>query len=103
LNQITKGGIFLIFGSKEWFKRLNDMVSFPSNFAFYYNKKDNIIQVSKVSSKAKVENIRYKDIQPSPLNFHPVETALIKVKQISTDKEYFEEVVTLKEIWGAGV
>jgi hypothetical protein len=90
----------LNFGSKEWFKRLNEMVNFPSNFAFYYNKKENIIQVSKVDSKAKVENIRYKDVAPSPLNFHPKETALIKVKTITSDKEYYEEIVKLQEQWG---
>lgn len=88
------------FGSKEWFKKLNEMVRFPSNFAFYYNKKDNIIQVSKVDSKAKAENVRYKDIKPSPLHFHPKETALIKVKSISSDKEYYEEIVKIQELWG---
>jgi hypothetical protein len=73
------------------------MVNFPSNFAVYYNKKKNVIQVSKVDSKAKVENIRYKDVAPSPLHFHPRETALIKVKQISSDKEYYDEIAKLQE------
>lgn len=88
------------FGSKEWFAKLNEMVNFPAKFAFYYNKRDNIIQVSKVDSKAKVENVRYKDIEPSPLHFHPRETALIKVKKVSSDKEYYEEIVQLQELWG---
>ena len=91
----------MTFGSEEWFVKLNEMVRFPANFAFYYNKKDNVIQVSKVDSKAKTENIRYKDIAPSPLHFHPKETALIKVKNISSDKEYYEEVKNIREAWGA--
>jgi hypothetical protein len=90
----------LKFGSTEWFVKLNEMVRFPANFAFYYNKRDNIIQVSKVESKAKSENVRYKDIAPSPLHFHPKETALIKVKSVSSDKEYYEEIVQLQELWG---
>lgn len=88
------------FGSEEWFTQLNKMVNFPTNFAFYYNKKDNIIQVSKVDSKAKTENIRYKDVEPSPLLFHPKETALIKAKMIYTDKEYYKELLKLQELWG---
>lgn len=88
------------FGSAEWFAKLNEMVSFPEKFAFYYNKKDNVIQVSKVGSKAKVENVRYQDIEPSPLHFHPKETALIKVKEVSSDKEYYEEIVQLQGLWG---
>lgn len=87
------------FGSTEWFVKLNEMVCFPEKFAFYYNKKDNVIQVSKVDSKAKNENVRYKDIEPSPLHFHPKETALIKVKEVSTDKEYYEEIFQLQDLW----
>ncbi|MDX8367890.1 hypothetical protein [Cytobacillus sp. IB215665] len=87
------------FGSIDWFYKLNEMVSFPAKFAFYYNKRDNVIQVSKVNSKAMVENIRYRDIEPSPLHFHPKETALIKVIEISSDKEYHDEIVQLQEIW----
>lgn len=87
-------------GNKEWFKQLNKMVRFPSNFAFYYNKRDDVIQVSKIDSKAKVENIRYKDIEPSPLHFHPIgETALIEVKEISSDKEYYEVFLQLQKVW----
>lgn len=88
------------FGSPGWFEKLNKMISFPAKFSFYYNKKDNIIQVTKLDSKAKIENVRYKDIEPSPMYFHPVETALITVKEISSGQEYHDEIVRLNDVWG---
>lgn len=92
----------LKFGSEEWYKELNKRVKFPNKFAFYYNKKDNVIQVSRIGGKASIDNTRYKDIAPTPLRFHPTETALIQVKYIITDQQYYKELLDLQRIWGTG-
>lgn len=44
------------FGSKEWFEELNSMIQFPEKFTFYYNKRDNIIQVALLETKGRLEN-----------------------------------------------
>ncbi|BDP92870.1 hypothetical protein [Enterococcus faecium] len=88
------------FGSKEWFEELNAMISFPEKFSFYYNKKDNIIQVSVLETKGKLENTRWSTIKPSALKFHPKDlTAVVAVKEVNDAQEYYEEVKKLKEIW----
>ncbi|HBK6656854.1 TPA: hypothetical protein LND39_003019, partial [Enterococcus faecium] len=53
------------FGSKEWFEELNSMIKFPEKFTFYYNKRDNIIQVALLETKGRLENTRWSMIKPS--------------------------------------
>ncbi|WJV20795.1 hypothetical protein QU593_10295 [Rossellomorea marisflavi] len=89
-------------GSEEWFEKLNETVRFPATFAYYYNKKDNLIQVSNIESKAEINNIRYKNLKTSSFT-HPIETALIDVLRIESDKHYYEEYIRLQKIWSTRV
>ena len=87
-------------GSKEWLERLNGAVTFPEKFAFYYNKRENIIQIGVVRSKGKVEKIRWSAVKPSPLLFHPEDlTALVAVKNVESDEEYTELVLKYQKLW----
>lgn len=88
------------FGSKEWFEKLNGIVEFPEKFVFYYNKKENIIQVSKLDTKGKIENARWRSIQPTPLSFHPTdETAVIDVIEVNNAQKYHDILKKLQKIW----
>lgn len=88
------------FGSKEWFEELNSMIKFPEKFTFYYNKRDNIIQVALLETKGRLENTRWSMIKPSALRFHPKYlTAVVAVKEVQDSQEYYEVVKNLKDIW----
>lgn len=85
-------------GTKEWFDVLNSIVKFPNTFAFYYKKRENIIVVNIIDSKAKVENIRYQDIAPYSL-YNSVGGALVTVERIETDVDYYKKFVELRNKW----
>lgn len=88
------------FGSDEWFIKLNQMIDFPEKFVFYFNKEDNIIQVSRLDSKGKIENARWSAVRPTPLSFHPIgKTAVIDIKEIQTAEEYYEVSKDFKDTW----
>ena len=88
------------FGDKEWFEGLNKRVTFPERFIFYYNKKENLIGVRVLESKARVENARWKDVRPSALSFqNERHTAVLQVKELDSDREYYNELVRLQKEW----
>lgn len=88
------------FGTDKWFEALNDSVDFPQKFAFYYDKKQNIISVLKLETKGKIDNIRWNTIKPSPLMFHPEgRTAVIEVAEIESDDHYYQVLKRLRETW----
>ena len=88
------------FGSDEWMEKLMDRVVFPARFIYYYDKKDNVITVRTLESKAKIENVRYQDIRPSALAFQlERDNAIIQVKEISSAEDYCDELVNLQEEW----
>jgi len=87
-------------GSEEWFVLLNDSASFPGRFIYFYNKKLNGIAVRKLESKAKTENARWQDVKPSALAFQiEKDNAVIQVKEIASDKQYYEELLALQKEW----
>ncbi len=76
------------------------MIQFPEKFTFYYNKRDNIIQVALLETKGRLENTRWSMIKPSALRFHPKDlTAVVAVKEVQDSQEYYEVVKNLKDIW----
>ena len=88
------------FGSEEWFEKLNGIDEFPEKFVFYYNKKENIIQVSKLDTKGKIENARWSSVQPTPLSFYQVdEIAVIDVIEVNNTQEYRNILKKLRTIW----
>ena len=88
------------FGSDEWMEKLRGRVKFPARFIYYYDKKDNVITVRTLESKAKIENVRYQDIRPSALAFQQErDNAIIQVKEISSAEDYYDELVNLQEEW----
>lgn len=88
------------FGSQEWIEKLEDMVSFPTTFAFYYSKKDDYIFVNKVHTKGKPENIKFEklDLTNQPV-LMPKPLALVDVKTINTAQEYYTECKKIAEQW----
>lgn len=87
-------------GSEEWFVLLNDSISFPARCIYFYNKKLNTIAVRRLESKAKIENARWQDVKPTALAFQiEKDNAVIQVKEIVSDKQYYEELLTLQKEW----
>lgn len=87
-------------GSEEWFVLLNDSTSFPVKLIYFYNRKSNAIAVRKLESKAKIDNARWQDVKPSGLAFQiERDNAVIQVKEIASDKEYYEELLLLQKEW----
>lgn len=89
------------FGDKEWFEKLNSKVDFPERYIYYYNKKENVIVVRLLESKAKIENARWQDVKPSIYAFQlHNDNAVLQVKEIANAQEYHDELVRLQIEWG---
>lgn len=82
------------FGSKEWFDKLNEMVSFPTNLAFYVDK-EGFIFAKNLGPKANdTDNIKYKTLKTYESK------AIVSVKKCHTDEEYYFECKRLRGLWG---
>lgn len=82
------------FGSKEWFEAVNERVTFPNYFAYYYSKSDNTITSQLINSKAKTpDGIKYSSLKSYWGH------ALIEVVEVKSDKEYFQICEKLMKEW----
>lgn len=89
------------YGDKEWLEKLNQKVKFPERFIYYFNKKENVITVRLLESKAKIENARWQDVKPSALALQiDRDNAVIQVKDIASAEMYVGELDRLQDEWG---
>lgn len=86
------------FGSKEWFKKLEEMCKFPNVFAFYVSSDMNIYSKVVETKADNLANVMYKMLEPS-LFLDDTKTALASLKRCNSSQEYYEESLRLREIW----
>ncbi|MFD2334671.1 hypothetical protein ACFSR7_35965 [Cohnella sp. GCM10020058] len=87
------------FGNEEWFRKLNELVSFPGIFAFYISN-DKSVHVKKVETKAeRPESMLYRLVKPSSYS-DGFRMALAGAKRIHSPQEYFEECKRVMDAWG---
>ena len=80
------------FGDTEWFEKLEQMGTFPSDYVFYITT-DKVLMTTCLKSNAKdVHNLRYNTIKGW-------QGAIVKVTNCQTPQEYFEESKRIKEEW----
>jgi hypothetical protein len=88
------------FGSKEWFKKVETSLKFPSIMAFYVSNKSKSVNSAVVNSEAEnVGNIKYSKISPYVTLDNGEKIALLEVRRVHSAKQYYETAKRLREDW----
>lgn len=83
-------------GDAEWFKRLEEVITFPATLGFYVGA-DKTLAVKVVEfSGARIGNMQYKKVAP-PIGD---DLALVGVEQLESPESYYKTAVDIMKRWG---
>lgn len=80
-------------GDKAWFEKIEEVCTFPSDFAFYIGTDQTISATCLNSSARRIGNRRYKELNQWP------DTALIEVINCEDANEYYLKIKELRARW----
>lgn len=81
------------FGDNEWFEKIKEVCTFPSDFAFYIGTDKTISATCLNTSARRIGNRKYKELNQWP------DTALIEVMNCENADEYYQKTKELRERW----